>query len=158
MLRLQKENAGQLTQIKNLNKAIDGFRDHMIKYETEKLGVEDKSEAQRRKEMLERQDHANELSKLNAKVRTVEVSKGKLTEEVTELKVKLSEKTDQLQALKKEKDEAYTKQQTSITQLNQERREKQKIQIELNRYQEEQKIGGNLGGGALSYSALEQRA
>lgn len=29
--------------------------------------------------------------------------------------------------------------------------------LELTRYQEDQKIGGNLGGGRLSYAALEER-
>ena len=32
-----------------------------------------------------------------------------------------------------------------------------RIQNELSRYQEEQKIGGNLGGAKLSYAALEER-
>lgn len=41
--------------------------------------------------------------------------------------------------------------------MNQEKREKQKLALELSRYQEEQKIGGNLGGGRMSYAALEER-
>lgn len=45
LLRLQKEREQQDTVVKNLEKAIDGFKDKMLKYETEKLGVDEKSEA-----------------------------------------------------------------------------------------------------------------
>jgi hypothetical protein len=31
--------------IENLRKAIDGFKDRMIKYESEKVGVDEQSEA-----------------------------------------------------------------------------------------------------------------
>lgn len=109
LLRLQNERKQQDTVIKNLEKAIDGFKDKMLQYETEKLGVDDKSEAQRRKELLEKQTHQEEISKLNAKVRTVETQKNKATEELTELKVRMSEKDQQLQAMKLQKDEQYTK-------------------------------------------------
>ena len=53
LLRLQKERTEQDKVIANLRKAIDGFGERMLKYESEKVTMEDKSEAQTRKEMLE---------------------------------------------------------------------------------------------------------
>ena len=53
LLRLQKERTEQDKVIANLRKAIDGFGERMLKYESEKVHMEDKSEAQMRKEMLE---------------------------------------------------------------------------------------------------------
>jgi len=69
----------------------------------------------------------------------------------------LTQKDDEIRSLREQKDLATQKQQEALTKLNQEQRDKRKVELELTRYQEEQKIGGNLGGGRLSYAALEEK-
>ena len=60
--------------------------------------------------MLEKSEHQNEVQKLNTKIRELTNAKTKTNETVTELKVKIADLEDQLQALKRQKDEGYTKQ------------------------------------------------
>jgi len=69
----------------------------------------------------------------------------------------MTQKDDEIRSLREQKDLATQKQQEALTKLNQEQRDKRKVELELTRYQEEQKIGGNLGGGRLSYAALEEK-
>lgn len=88
----------------------------------------------------------------------MENQRTKLTEELKDCKVNLSRKDDEIQALKAQKDESVVKLQEKLQELNNERREKQRIQNNLNRYQEENKIGGEIdGGGRISYAQLEER-
>lgn len=89
----------------------------------------------------------------------MENQRSKLTEELKECKVSLNRKQEEIQALKTQKDESVVKLQEKLSELNNERREKQRIQNNLSRYQEENKIGGDIDGGAgrMSYSQLEER-
>ena len=67
----------------------------------------------------------------------IENQKKRNEDELKELKVNLERDKSEIQELRTMKVEAETKQQTAITELNQERREKMRIQNELSRYQEE---------------------
>lgn len=107
--------------------------------------------------MLLKDEASADIAKLNNKIRMIENQRNKVSEELKDLKVKLNDKESEHAALKQQKDEAYTKQQTLLAELNQERREKLKISNELSRLQEEQKIANEPGVGKLSYAALEER-
>ena len=87
----------------------------------------------------------------------MENQRTKLNEELKEVKVNLNRKEEENQALKTQKDESVVKLQEKLQELNNERREKQRMQNQLTRYQEENKIGGEIEGGRMSYAQLEER-
>lgn len=85
--------------------------------------------------------------------------RNKQTEELKDCKVNLNRKDEEIGALKQEKDMSVQKLQVKLQELSTERREKQRLQNDLTRYQEENKIGGEAGdgGGRMSFTQLEDR-
>lgn len=75
-------------------------------------------------EMLLKDQASADVAKLNNKIRMIENQRNKVTDELKDLKVKLNDKEQEHAALKLQKDEAYTKQQALLAELNTERREK----------------------------------
>ena len=81
----------------------------------------------------------------------------KLRDELKTTKVALNGKEDEIQKMKEQVDVSKTTLQEKLQELNKERREKLRIENNLKRYEEENKIGGDIEGGRISYAQLEER-
>lgn len=87
-MRLQKERTDQDKTIANLRKAIDGFGERMMKYESEKLQLEDKNDIAQKREDLEKMDKEKEKKILGNKIKLLENQNKKKSDELTEIKIK----------------------------------------------------------------------
>jgi len=118
ILRLQKERTEQDKKIETLKKAIDMFGERMLKYESEKITLEEKNEVAERKEGFINMEAEKEKKNLQNKIKLLENGRAKLAEEVKEFKVQQNTTKEEIEALRAERDEAKTKHQITITELN----------------------------------------
>ena len=100
LLRLQKERTDQDKVIINLRKAIDGFGERMLKYESEKVQAEEKDGIALRKEALTKQEADKDIKAQQTKIKLIENQRDKIKTELADLKVVAIRKDEELQALK----------------------------------------------------------
>ena len=108
-MRLQEERTKQDKKIETLKKAIDLFGERMLKYESEKVTLEEKNEVADKKEGFLNMEAERDRKTLQNKIKLVENSRAKLAEELKELKVQQNTGKEEVEALRAEKDEAKTK-------------------------------------------------
>ncbi len=134
ILRLQKERAVQDKQMITLRKAIDTFNERMLAYESEKVQATEKDQIALRREALTKQEADSASKMAQKKMEMAVTSRNTAQNELKELKVISTRREEELKEMRTLKDEAIQKQQNVLTQLNQEKREKQKLVLELSRY------------------------
>ena len=106
LLRLQKERTEQDKVIANLRKAIDGFGERMMKYESEKAEIQDKSKALELKDKHQQDDKNEEVKRLNRKIRLLENQKKESEDALRELKVTQDRDKGEIQELRERRVEA----------------------------------------------------